>query len=132
MYATVARSGHQRCSIENVVYINLAIFFFYPGILLQTLAIHRTAGEGREHVLFLSATSTRSRIFRYLFATLHVRWLSRICNRIACNYQNATRWDLPPYRITIRLIDDTMLSSVCLLDDLVLGFLWQQFDTGNR
>ena len=28
------------------------------------------------------------------------------------------------------LIDDAMF--VCLLDDLILGFLLQQFDTGNR
>ena len=43
------------------------------------------------------------------FATLHVRWLSHISNRTACIYQAATRWDLPPYRITIWLIDDVML-----------------------
>ena len=29
------------------------------------------------------------------FATLHVRWLSHIFNRIACIYQTATRWDFP-------------------------------------
>ena len=48
-----------------------------------------TAGEGRD----------------YLFATLHVRWLSHIFNHIACIDQTATRWYLPPYWITI-LIDD--------------------------
>ena len=62
-------------------------FFFYQGFLSGTLTTW-TAGEGRGH----------------LFATLHVRWLSHIFNRIACIYQTATRWDLPPYRITI-LID---------------------------
>ena len=33
-----------------------------------------------------------------------------IFNRTACIYQAATRWDLPPYRITIWLIDDVILS----------------------
>ena len=42
-----------------------------------------------------------------------------IFNRNACNYQTATRWDLPLYRITIWLIDDMMLIFVCLLVDLI-------------
>ena len=46
-----------------------------------------------------------------------------IFNRNACNYQTATRWDLPLYRITIWLIDDMMLIFVCLLVDLILGFV---------
>ena len=86
---------------------------------------------------FHSTISTRSRIFRHLFdliylLTLHVRWLSHIFNHTACIYQTATRWDLPPYRITIWLIDDVMLIFVCLIDDLALGFCFSQFDTGNR
>ena len=86
---------------------------------------------------FHSTISTRSRIFRHLFdliylLTLHVRWLSHIFNHTACIYQAATRWDLPPYRITIWLIDDVMLIFVCLIDDLALGFCFSQFDTGNR
>ena len=61
--------------------------------------------KGGDHRLFHSTTSTRSQTFRHLFATLHVRWLSRIFNCNACVYQTATRWDLSPYRITIWLID---------------------------
>ena len=34
-----------------------------------------------------------------------------------------TRRDLPPYRITIWLIDDVMLIFVCLLVDLISGFV---------
>ena len=64
-------------------------------------------GKGGGH--FFSTTSTRSRAFRHLFATLHVIWLSHIFNRTACFYQTATPWDLPPYRITIWLIDDLKL-----------------------
>ena len=96
-------------------------------------------GKGRGHFLFhYTTTSTRLRTFvcfidiylQHLFATLHVRWLSRIFNRNACVYQTATRWDLPPYRITIWLIDDAMF--VCLLDELILGFCYSNFDMGNR
>ena len=103
--------------------IYIYIFFFYQDFLSRTLTTHRTAGEGRAHLLFHSTSSTRSRTFRHLFATLHVRWLSRIFNRNACVYQTATRWDLPPYRITIWLIDDVILIFVCLLVDLILGFV---------
>ena len=74
-------------------------------------------------------TSTLSRTFRHLFAALHVRWLLYIFNRNACIYPNATRWDLPPYRITVWLIDDMMLIFVCLLVDMILGLL---FDMRNR
>ena len=61
--------------------------------------------KGGDPCLFHSATSTRSQTFRYLFATLHVRWLSSIFNRNACVYQTATWWDLRPYWNTIWLID---------------------------
>ena len=91
-------------------------------------------GKGGDHLLFHSTTSTRSRTFRHLFVTLHVRWLSHIFNRTACIYQAATRWDLPPYRITIWLTDDVTLS-FCLFTwwfDSSFFFLLQQFKTGNR
>ena len=78
-------------------------------------------GKERNHLLFYSTTSTRSWALRHLFATLHVRWLSRK----ACIYQTATRWDLPPYRITTWMIDDLMLIFVCVLDDLILGFWYR-------
>ena len=85
--------------------------------------------KGGDHLLFHSTTSTRSRRFRHLFATLHVRWLSHIFNRTACIYQSPTRWDLLPYRVTIWLIEDVTLVFVFLRDDLILAFLLQQFET---
>ena len=87
---------------------------------------------GGNHFLFHSTTFTRSRTFTYLFATLYVRWQSHIFNRTACIYQAVTRWDLPPYRITIWYIDDVELVFVCLLDELILGFCYSHLDTGNR
>ena len=62
-------------------------------------------GKGREHLLFHPTTSTCSRTLRHLFATLYMRWLSCIFNCNTCVYQTATQWDLPPYQITIWLID---------------------------
>ena len=103
--------------------------FFYQGFLSRTLTTHRTAGEGRGPSLFHSTTSTRSRTFRHLFATLHVRWLSHIFNCTACIYQTATRWDLPLYWITIWLFHDVMLISVCVFDVLILVFvtaIWER------
>ena len=92
--------------------------FFCHGFLSQTLTIHRTAREGREPPFFLSTTSSCSRTYRYLFATYHVRWLPHIFKRIACSYQTATWWDLPPWGVTNWLVDDGMLISVCLYDVL--------------
>ena len=40
--------------------------------------------------------------------------------------------NLPPYRITIWLIDDVKFVLVCLLDDSILGFCYSNLDTGNR
>ena len=105
-------------------------FFSIRVFLSQTLTIHRTA-EGGNHLSFHSTTSTRSRKLRYLFATLHVRWLPRIFNRNACVYQTATRWDLPPYRITIWVID--WWCNICLFTWWIDSrFLLQRFDMGNR
>ena len=88
---------------------------------------NRQQGKGENHLSFHSTTSTRSRTLRHLFATLHVRWLSRIFNRNVCIYQTATRWNLPPYRITIWRID--WWCNVCLFTWWVHSrFLLQQFD----
>ena len=83
-------------------------------------------GKGGDRLLFHSTTSTRSLALRHLFATLHVRWLSNILNRNTCVYQTATRWVLPPYRITIWLID--RWCNVCLYTWWIDSrFLLQQF-----
>ena len=92
--------------------------FFFPFFFSIRAFFHRHStftgqlGKGGDHLLFHSTTSTRSRTLRHLFATLHERWLSRIFNCNACVYQTATPWDLPPYRITIWLID--WWCNVCL------------------
>ena len=81
-------------------------FFFLSGFsFTDTDDSHDSKGREGDHLLFHSTTSTSSRTSRHLFATLRVRWLSRICNRNACAYQTATRRDLPSYWITIWLID---------------------------
>ena len=69
----------------------VCMVFFYQGFLSRTLTTHRGAGEGRDHLLFHSTTSTRSRTFRHLFSFLHVRSLSHIFDQTACIYQTATR-----------------------------------------
>ena len=100
-------------------------FFFYQGFLSLTLTTHRTAGKGLDHFLFHSTTFIRSRTFRHLFATLHVRWLSHIFNRTAL-------FLITPYRITIIFIDDVKLIFCFFTWWLDSSFLLQQFYTGNR
>ena len=77
-------------------------------------------GKGGDHFLFHSTTYTRSRTFRHLFTTLHVRWLSRIFNRTAWIYQTATT--LLNYRLIYWWCNVNFF--VCLLDDLILGFCY--------
>ena len=51
-----------------------------------------------------------------------MRLLSHIFYRNACIYRSATRWDLPPYRITIWLIDEILIF-VYFIVELILGFV---------
>ena len=84
--------------------------------------------KGEYHLLFHSTTSTRLQTFRHLFATLHVRWISRIFNRNA--FFTRLRWDFPPYWITIWLIN--WWCSVCLFtwwfDSRFLLQQWEPVD----
>ena len=82
--------------------------------------------KGGDHLSFNSTSSSRSLTLRYLFATLHVRWLSHIFNGNACAYQTATGWDLPPYQITIELVD-WWCNFVCLFVELILGLCYNNF-----
>ena len=61
-------------------------FFLYQGFLHIHWRFTGQQGKGVDHLLFHSTTSTHSRTLRHLFATLHVRWLSRIFNLNACVY----------------------------------------------
>ena len=99
-------------SVNTLRFSHLHLFFLYQGPLQRHWWFTGQQGKGGDHLLFHSTTSTRSRTLRHLFATLHVKWLSRIFNRNACVYQAATRWDLPLYlpdcysmKIAIWLID---------------------------
>ena len=106
-------------------------FFFYLGFLHRHWRFTGQQRKGGNHLSFHSTTSTRSLTLRHLFATLHVRWLSRIFNRNVCVYQTATRWDLPPYRITIWVIE--WCCNVCLFTWWIDSrFLLHRFDIGNR
>ena len=102
-------------------HINLT-FFSIRAFFHRHWQLTGQQGKGGDYILFHSTTSTGSQTFRHLFAAMRMR-RSHIFNRNACIYQTVTRWDLPPYRITIWLIDDVMLILVCVLDDLSLGFV---------
>ena len=98
-------------------------FFFLSGFLSRTLTTYRTAGERRGPsfiLLYHFHPLTNIQTFICNFAR---EMTITYFNRNACIYQTATRWDLPPYRITIWLIDDVILIFVCLLVDLILGLV---------
>ena len=96
-------------------------FTFYQGFLHRHWWFTGQQGNGGDHLLFHSATSTRSQILRHLFATWQLRSLSRIFNRNAV----FTRLLLDVIYHLVELpfewlIDDAMF--VCLLHELILGF----------
>ena len=77
--------------------------FFLSGFFFtDTDDLQGKGGDHRHSTIPLPPAHEHLDIY---FATLHVRWLSHIFNRTVCIYQAAARWDLPPYRITIWLID---------------------------
>ena len=118
------------CHEKSMDVIN--IFFFYQGFLSRTLTTHRTAGEGRgPFFISLYHFHPRTNIQTFI-CNFACEMTTHIFNRIVCIYQTATWWDLQPYRVTIWLIGDVILVFVCLRDDLILAFLLQQFETGNR
>ena len=97
-------------TIRQQIKLVLQHFFFSIRVFLHGhWQLTGQQGKGGDLFLFHSTTSTCSWTFRHLCANLHVRWLSHIFNCNTCIYQTATRWDLPPYRITIWLIDDVLL-----------------------
>ena len=111
---------------------NLNFFFFLARFPFTDIDDSQDSRR-REGTIFLFhyTTSPRSRTLRHLFATLHVRWLLRVFNRNACVYQTATRWNLPPYQITIWLID--WWCNVCLFTGWIDSrVLLQRSDMGNR
>ena len=69
--------------------------FCFVYFFLIRVFLHRhwrfTGQQGKGGPIFLSTTSTRSKTFRHLFATLLGRWPSRIFNCNASIYQTATQ-----------------------------------------
>ena len=122
-------------SQENTcVRVSFLIFFFYQGFLSRTLRrLTGQQGKGRDHLLFHSTPSTRSRTFRHLFATFmwddyHVFLIAPLAfTRLLLDERFTT---LSSYHLIDWWCDSKFF--VCLRDDLILAFLLQQFETGNR
>ena len=111
--------------------IYLSDFFFLSGFSLQTLTIHRAAGEGRGTCFTPLCHFHPLTNIEILICNFACEMTTRIFNCNACVYQTATRWDLPPYRITIWAID--WWCNVCLFTWWIeIRFLLQRFDTGNQ
>ena len=109
-------------------------FFFFPIRVFFHWHWRLTGqqGKGGDHFLFHSTTSTRSRTLKELFCNFAREMTITYFNRTACIYQAATRWDLPPYRITIWLIDDVTFDFCLFICWFDLRFMLQLLDTGNR
>ena len=105
--------------------------FFPTGFSLTDTDDSQDSKGRQETIFYFTLPLPSAHEHSEIYLQLCMWWLSRIFNRNSCAYQTATRWDLPPYWITILLIDDVTLS-FCLRDDLILAFLLQQFETGNR
>ena len=108
------------------IYVHKGIFFSIRVFFHGHWRLTWQQGKRGDHFLFQSTTSTLSQTLRHLLATLDVRWLSHVFNRTACIYQTANRWDLPPYRNIIWLIDDAKLVFVSFTWRFNTTFLLQQ------
>ena len=116
---------------QNVTGFSFISFFFYQGFLHRHWRFTGQQGKGGDH-LFHSTTSTRSWTLRHLFATLHVRWLSRIL--IATLVFTRLLLDEIYHLVELPfewLIDDAMF--VCSLDELILGICYSDLtlETGG-
>ena len=99
-------------ALPQAIGSKICIFFFLSAFSFTDTDDSRDS-RGREGTVFYSTLPllhAHEHSDFATFATLHVRWLSHIFNRVTCIYQAATQWDLPPYRITIWLIDDVTLN----------------------
>ena len=119
---------------ERHVFILSLIFFSIRVFFHGHWQLTGHQGKRGHHLLFHSTTSTRSQTFRQLFVTLYVWWLSYF-NGTACIYQIATRWDLPPSRITTWLIDDVTIVFICLRVKWFSFFvngIWDEKPVGSK
>ena len=105
--------------------INEQVHHVNVNCLLNVFCVNVFCVNFFHHLLFHSTTSTHSRTLRLLFATWHVRWLSRIS--IATFVDEIYHLIELPFDL---LNDDAMF--VCLLDELILGFCFSDFDMRNR
>ena len=102
------------------------MFFFYQVFLSKTLTILRTAEE-RSGPSFLPLYHIHPLTSIQTFLCNFACEVIVTCfNCTTCIYQTATRWDLPPYRITIWLI--YWWCNVCLFTWWIESrFLLQRF-----
>ena len=104
-------------------------FCFFQGFVSRTLTTHRTAGEGTGPFfipLYHFHPLTKIQTFS-IWNDYHIFLISTLVfTRLLLDEI------LPPYRITIWLIDDVQFVLVCLLGDLILGFCYSNLYTGNR
>ena len=115
-------------------FINFKRFFFYQDFFHGYWQLTGQQEKGGYLLLLHSSTSLAS-------AHEHSDIYLQLCtwddyhilfHCTACIYQTTTRWDLPPYRATIWLVDDAMLIFVCLLVDLILRFVTAIWHERNR
>ena len=119
----------------KLLFINFKRFFFLSGFSF-TDTDNSQDSRGREgpsySTLPLPPAHEHSDIYLQLctWDDYHI-----LFHCTACIYQTTTRWDLPPYRTTIWLVDDAMLIFVCLLVDFILRFvtaIWHERNWWTR
>ena len=101
--------------------------FFFLSEFSFTDTDNSRDSRGREETIFYSTlplptAHEHSDIYLQL-CTWDGYAISCDSHRNACIYQTATRLNLPPYRITIWLINDVILTFVYLLVELILDFI---------
>ena len=107
-----------------------AWFFFLSGYFFTDTDDSQGSRE-REGIIFYSTLPLPPAHKHWGIYLQLCMWDDYLIFLIACVYQTATRWDLPPYRITIWVID--WWCKVFLFTWWIdTRFLLQRFDIGNR
>ena len=105
---------HSSVATENLSYwfmiLKMKEFFFFLSGFSFTDTDNSQNSRGRKRNLFYSTLPlTPAHEHSDIYVQLCTWGDSHIFSCNACIYQTATQWDLPPYQITVWLIDDVIL-----------------------
>ena len=90
----------QSCFLPSNCYFyenSFWLFFLLSKFSFKDTGNSRNSKNGGDQLYFSLPLLFGQEHSDIIFATLRIRWLPRISNRIVCDYHTATQWDLKPW-----------------------------------